>query len=319
MDAMVAEPGRRNDWAAQIGLPADLAVGPLYTITDAIARAKVDVVAVYRRLIEDRLGSVPAPELFAGGGIKAQHLASRMLGMHKEPAIAQADKYLASVHRWCAPHRQVGRCAPQHLAIADIQSKNLGLSMSHACAGAGVKTLADDCGARIDMDVAAETPAPAAGHGVQTVDAIIPRTKEHAVLGDAGTRLYMASRRKVPALSAGGRVETVQLAMKILVHSLAQVKLAVRQARRGKRLLHVAAIVKPPNALAGVPIQAIQGTAGRAFANVADDGHIKAIAGNERRRQDCAPLPSFECPGVLRSRYAGSYREGRALIRVRYC
>ena len=70
--------------------------------------------------------------------------------------------------------------------------------------------------------------------GIETVDAVIPRSKEDPSVRDVGAGLQMAASRKAPELLPRGRGEGVEAAIRVLVKALAHEDLPVADGGRRK-------------------------------------------------------------------------------------
>src|SRR5207245_3891440 len=78
-----------------------------------------------------------------------------------------------------------------------------------------------------------------------------------------GAGFGMTGGLKIPNFLAGFRIQAVELAVEILVESLADIEPAVGEARGRKDRLHVAAVVEFPQPFSRGPVQTIDGAEGR--------------------------------------------------------
>src|SRR5262249_31224753 len=81
---------------------------------------------------------------------------------------------------------------------------------------------------------------------VEAVHAVLAGTEKHAAGRDAWAGLGMTRRRKVPEFAARLGIQTVQLAVRVLVEALADVKPAIRDAGGGENLLQIVIILEGP-------------------------------------------------------------------------
>src|SRR5262249_10346587 len=126
-----------------------------------------------------------------------------------------------------------------------------------ADAAAAVDTVADHGGRRVYVQFRI-VPDRLAGLGVEGGEAIVPGADQDIAADGAGTRLGGALRLELPELGALVRVQAVELAIAVLVITLADVEPAVGQAGRREDGFHPAAVVEGPDDCVLFAVEAVE-------------------------------------------------------------
>src|SRR5205823_868710 len=112
--------------------------------------------------------------------------------------------------------------------------------------------------------------------GIETVQPVVAGAEVKPAVRHARARLDMALRLERPQLLAGGGIEAEELAGGVLVEALADVDMAVGDARRREHLFHFAVVVELPELLARLAVETVE-HAGLLEDAAGDDADVNAV------------------------------------------
>src|SRR5262249_22524671 len=156
------------------------------------------------------------PDALAVRDLHAPERAGRLVGIVDEVAVTDAEVSVVAFEDRRAPDRQLGRHPPELFTGFGIDAEDRGFLVNVADAAATVNAIADHRRRRVHVHVWV-IPHFFAGDGAQAVEPIVTGADEDLAVDHGRARFRVALGEEFPVLLAGGGVETVELALLVLM------------------------------------------------------------------------------------------------------